>query len=241
MKAAPEAQRRLLDVQASDTAIAQLQHKRRQLPEYAAIAAAQAERTSLGEQITAAKTRVYDLDREASKAESDLEPVRERKVRDETRVADGSITDPKQLRAMLEEIEHLERRISELEDAELELMERLEASQSELAELTERRAAGEVVLRSLMASRDAQLAELDAEIAGHLAERQGFAQGVSAELMALYAKVAERSGGTGAAELVHGRCTGCQLTLTAADLTRFKAADADEVLRCEECNRVLVR
>ena len=241
MKAAPEAQRRLLDLQAVDTAVAQLQHRRRQLPEHAKIAAAQAERTSLGEQITASRTRIYDLEQEQATSEADLAPVRERRVRDQHRVDSGQITDPKQLRALLDEIAHLGRRISDLEDAELELMERLEASQAELEELTERRGAGDDVLRGLIAARDAQLYEIDAELAARASERSEIAAGIPADLLAAYAKTAERSGGTGAALLQNGRCTGCQLTLTAADLARFKAAADDEVLRCEECNRILVR
>lgn len=241
MKAAPQAQRRLLDLQAVDTTIAQLRHRRRQLPEHAQVAAAQAKRGALGERITAAKTRVSDLEAEQAKAEADLTPVRERLERDRTRVDSGSLTDPKQLRAMLEEIEHLVRRISDLEDAELELMERLEASQAELDELTARRAAGDDELRALLASRDALVAALDAQIAEQTTARDVIAAVLPADLLQTYAKIAERSGGQGAAELVNGRCTGCQLTLNAADLTRYKAAADDEVLRCEECNRILVR
>lgn len=241
MKAAPEAQRRLLDLQAVDTTIAQLRHRRRQLPEHAQVAAAQASRKRLAEQITAARTRVGDLEIEQAKSEADLVPVRDRLARDNQRVDSGTLTDPKQLSAMLEEIEHLVRRVSDLEDAQLEVMERLEASQAELDELTARRASGDDELRELIGRRDAQLAELDAQVAEQQTSRDAIAVAVPAELNALYAKVAERSGGQGAAELVNGRCTGCQLTLNAADLTRFRAAAADEVLRCEECNRILVR
>jgi predicted nucleic acid-binding Zn-ribbon protein len=39
----------------------------------------------------------------------------------------------------------------------------------------------------------------------------------------------------------HKRCSGCQLSIGAADLARMAAAPSDEVLRCEECNRILVR
>jgi len=241
MKAAPEAQRRLLDLQTVDTTIAQLQHRRRQLPEHAQIAAAQAERAALGERITATRTRVGDLEKDQAKAEADLAPVRQRRERDQVRVADGSITDGKQLRALLEEIDHLGRRIGELEDAELEIMELLEASQAELAELTGRRAAGDDALRALLAARDRQLAELDAELAVAAAERTAIAQTLPADLLAAYTRTAERSGGTGAALLKAGRCGGCQLQLNTADLNRHRAAAPDEVLRCEECNRILVR
>lgn len=241
MKAAPEAQQRLLDLQAVDTTVAQVQHRRRQLPEHAQIARAQAERGTIGERVTAVKTRIYDLEQEQARSEGDLAPVRERLARDRKRLDDGSITDPKQLQAMLDEIASLVRRIGELEDVELDVMERLETSQSELAELAARKSGVEDELRALMASRDAQLAVLDAELASHGAERAQLASGLPADLLAAYAKTAERSGGTGAALLANGRCSGCQLTLTASDLARFMAAPADDVLRCEECNRILVR
>ena len=241
MKAAPEAQRRLLDLQAVDTAIAQGQHRRRQLPEHAAIAQAQAQRVRLGEELTAARTRAYDLEQEQTKAEADLEPVRARKERDQRRVDDGSVTDPKQLRALLDEIEHLGRRIGELEDAQLEGMERLEATQAEVAELAARRASGENELRGLIASRDAKLAEIDADLARLHGERAVIAQALPQDLLAAYVRTAERSGGVGAAELKQGRCGGCQLQLNGADLARHRSAAADEVLRCEDCDRLLVR
>lgn len=241
MKAAPQEQRLLLDLQAVDTSIAQLAHRRRQLPEHAQVQAAQAQRAAVMSRLTAVKTRTSDLEGEQTRAEADLVPVRERLDRDRQRVDAGILTDPKQLTAMLDEIAHLERRISDLEDAELEVMERLEASQGEVTELTARKAASEDGLRELMARRDEQVALLDAELAELQTERAAIAAKISADLLSLYAKIAERSAGQGAALLDHGRCSGCQLTLNAADLDRFRAAAADEVLRCEECNRILVR
>jgi len=45
----------------------------------------------------------------------------------------------------------------------------------------------------------------------------------------------------GAAPLLRGQCQGCRLTLPPNDLATFRAAPEDEVLRCEECRRILVR
>ena len=64
---------------------------------------------------------------------------------------------------------------------------------------------------------------------------------VGEDLLALYAKIRTSAGGVGAAELRQRRCGGCQLELNQVDLARIKAAPPDEVLRCEECRRVLVR
>ena len=59
--------------------------------------------------------------------------------------------------------------------------------------------------------------------------------------MALYDKLRVQLGGVGAAALQQRRCSGCQLELTPADRSRILAAPPDEVVRCEECRRILVR
>ncbi len=59
--------------------------------------------------------------------------------------------------------------------------------------------------------------------------------------MTLYAKLREQKGGVGAAALRRRECEGCRLTLNASDLAVIAKAPADDVLRCEECNRILVR
>lgn len=241
MKATAEAQRHLLDLQTVDTTIARLNHQRRTLPELAAIAAASQQRQALNEEIVAARTRVSDLEIDLADADANLVPVRERQTRNQQRVDDGSITDGKQLRFLLDEIENIKRRIVDLEDIQLELMERLEASQGELAELMARREAGDEELRALLGVRDAKLADLANEIDHAQQERAQVATHVPDDLLKLYSKIAERSGGVGAAHLKHGRCGGCQLQITPADLNRFRAAADDEVLRCEECSRILVR
>ena len=61
------------------------------------------------------------------------------------------------------------------------------------------------------------------------------------DLIALYEKVREQNGGVGAARLHQRRCEGCRLELNTIDIGRFRAAADDEVLRCEECRRILVR
>lgn len=241
MKAAATAQLRLLDLQAEDTAIAQLEHRRRSLPEHAAIAEARTIRTRLSAEVVAARTQAGDLQLDVDKAEADLVPVRERRLRDQKRVDDGTVTDPKQLNALLEEITHLGRRIGDLEDIELEVMEQLEAATGrqqmfggELSEL-------ENSMRALIASRDEQLSQLDAEVKGHQSARDAMAAEIPTDLLALYDRIRVRAGGLGAAALRGRRCSGCQLEATQTALAEYAAAADDAVLRCEECERVLVR
>ena len=240
MQAAATAQSRLLALQSIDTAIAQLQHRRRSLPELAQIAAKQQARRRQGEQLIAANTAVSDLELDVAKAEADLVPVRERLERDQQRVNSGAVTDPKQLNALLDEIAHLRRRISDLEDVELELMESLDEASTARDEVVAARSEGEAELRALLTSRDEQLGVIDGELAERNTERAGIAAELPAGLVDLYDRIRAKSG-SGAAALVRRRCSGCQLEATAADLNRYRTAAPDEVLRCEECNRILVR
>ncbi len=224
-----------------DSALAQLQHRRRTLPEHAELARLRAEQQSIGSDLVAADTAVGDLELEQTKAESDLEPVRERLLRNERRIADGSIPDAKALASLVAEVDHLKKRIGDLEDAELEVMELLESAIGTRQRLGTRAAELEDAVAQTTVRRDDQLAALDAEIARRRAERAEIAPQIDPALLSLYDKVAASHGGVGAAELRARRCTGCQLEVNAADLGTFAAAADDEVLRCEECSRILVR
>jgi len=241
IKADQAAQLRLLDLQSVDSALAQLDHRRRTLPEHAEIARRRADRAAVVSDLVAVDTTVSDLEREQAKAESDLEPVRERLVRNQKRIADGSVPDPKALGAMIEEVEHLKKRIGDLEDAELEVMEQLESATAARVQLQTRASQLDTELADLERRRDQQLAQLDNEAGDKRAERNAIAPMIPPQLIALYDKSVVSHGGVGAAELRQRRCTGCQLEVNAADLRAFKAAAQDEVLRCEECSRILVR
>jgi uncharacterized protein len=153
----------------------------------------------------------------------------------------GLVTNPKDLERMQHELVSLDRRISELEDTELEVMEQLENAQAEHARLTERLVAIDERTGELTASRDTAAGDVTQESAQVADQRKVVADGVPDDLLAVYEKVRAQKGGVGAAALQARRCGGCSLELTASDLGTIAKAPLDEVLRCEECNRILVR
>ena len=59
-------------------------------------------------------------------------------------------------------------------------------------------------------------------------------------LLDLYEKI-RTSSGVGAAALIGDKCNGCNLAINAVEMQRIKTLSLDEVLRCEECRRILVR
>ncbi|GAA1236940.1 C4-type zinc ribbon domain-containing protein [Oryzihumus leptocrescens] len=175
-----------------------------------------------------------------AKAEADVQLVRDRAARDQARLDSGQGT-AKDLQALQHEVASLARRQGELEDVELEVMERAEALEARVRELETARAELTVKVDALEAARDKALADLDAEAAQVSANRANVVPGVGEDLVALYEKIRANSGGVGAAALHQRRCEGCRLELNQVDINRIAAAADDEVLRCEECRRILVR
>lgn len=241
IKADKGAQLRLLALQQLDSALAQLLHRRKTLPEHDQLAAAERDRDVVESELIQAETEVSDLTGDQTKAEADLEPVRQRLARDQARIADGTVPDPRQLEGLIAEVDHLKKRISDLEDAELEIMERLEAATARAQELNGRAKQSTAEVDRITAERDTKVAAINAEATELKSERTASAPELPADLLALYEKVRAGHGGIGAAELRNRRCTGCQLEINAAELRIFAAAADNEVLRCEECSRILVR
>jgi uncharacterized protein len=233
-------QLRLLDLQAIDTRLDQIVHARTHLPQLAELADLQGKARLIDDQLVRSRTELGDVQREVAKAESDVQLVRDRAARDQARL-DAGTGSAKDLQAIQHELTSLARRQSELEDIELEVMERAEAAENDVAELE--RGRGELTTRieALEAARDEAFARLDAEAGAIGAPRTTVVDEVGADLVALYEKIRVANGGTGAAALRQRRCGGCQLELNPVEIQRIRSAPDDEVLRCEECRRILVR
>lgn len=241
LKADPFAQLALLELQSVDSTLDQLAHRLKSLPEQAALARLAERRTDVAAAEGRTRTEVEDLAREQRKADADVEQVKARRARDQQRIDSGSTSDSKQLTALQHEVLTLDKRISDLEDEELEVMERLEDAQRRLADLDKELADIEAEAADLTRSRDASSAEIAAEQSSTVAERETLASRVPEPLLALYDKLRARLGGVGVGAVQQKRCGGCRLNIGASDLAAMAAAPSDEVLRCEECNRILVR
>lgn len=241
MPSAPAAdQRRLLDVQDADLRAQQARHRREHLPVIAQIEELAARAADLEEERVARATEVGDLRREVTKAEDDVQAVRARADRDNARLNGGQGTS-KDLQALQSELEVLTRRQVALEDIEIEAMQRLEDAENALAAASKQHEAIATQITELEVERDAAFATIDAELAVIVGEREAAAAGLDTGLVSLYERLRDHQGGIGAAALLRGQCQGCHMSLNAGDLAAIEAAPADQVVRCEECGRILVR
>ncbi|MDN5895678.1 MAG: C4-type zinc ribbon domain-containing protein [Nocardioides sp.] len=231
---------KLLEVAQIDSKIGQLRHQLRALPEHKQIAEIEANRTEQVNATRDAQILVDDLTREQKKADADVEQVKARRQRDLSRIDQGLITNPKDLQRMNQELVSLERRISSLEDDELDVMERLEAAQKHLDHCSGELAESEARLAEFTESRDGKGAGLKEEFTAATTQRASAIEGLPEDLLGLYERIREKQG-VGAAALRARECGGCHMKLNAADLAVIARAPEDEVVRCEECTRILVR
>jgi len=240
MKAAPEAQKRLLDLADLDSVVDRLAHRRRTLPELVEIDEQSKRYAKLATDVIEAETQAGDLARDQVKAENDVDAVRSRADRDQKRLDSGGVSSPRDLASLQSEIASLQKRQGDLEEVVLEIMERREAADSKVLDLVAQRDEIAATRAAAEDRRDVLLGDIDKEAGEAQTQRAGVAGEIPADLLALYTKLKDQYG-VGAAMLRGGRCQGCKVALSIAEMNRIKAAPHDEVLRCDECRRILVR
>jgi predicted nucleic acid-binding Zn-ribbon protein len=241
LKADPAAQLALLDLQELDSRADQLRHQRSTLPELTEIASLTTSRQELDGRRRDAQIAVDDLTAEQAKVDADVEQVKARRLRDQQRMDQGLITSPKDLEHMQGELESLQRRITSLEDDELEVMARLEDAQRDLDALSAQVTAADERLAELSTTRDNRTKEIDESLQTVAADRGPAADAIPAELLALYDRLRSSKGGVAVGALRARECGGCRLSLDPAELASIRAAAPDEVIRHDECQRILVR
>ncbi len=240
MKADPESQAKLLELQRIDTRLDRIVHHLAHLPEQAALDEVSAERTQVDGDLVRARTDSRDIARASAKAEADVQLVRDRATRDHALIDGGRVT-PKELTGLQHELESLARRQTELEDDQLDVMMREEALEGMAAALATQADDLAARVQDATARRDEARDTFTAEAAELTARRAAVAPAVGAEVIALYDKIRAGSGGVGAAALKERHCDGCRLELLGTDYQRVIDAPPDELVRCEECRRILVR
>ena len=153
---------------------------------------------------------------------------------------DGTGLTSRDMVHLQEEIAGHESRVSELEESQLEAMEKLEAAEDELATVDERiadvTASGKEV-QTAVKDRKTELRELIAE--SESAESGPRSEMPQQLLSAFDANV--RQGGPGAALLNGPNCQACGQEIGGAAWHEMLGADVNETYECEECEAVLLR
>ncbi len=240
MDASVDQQRTLLELQAHDSAVDRLGHRRESLPEHARLAELGTSLAAIDQLTAERQGELATVSREQARLEDEVEMVRRKAQTEEARAISGRVTSPKELTAIQEEVAALQRRQSVLEDELLERMERRETLEAELAELATRREGVSGEQAVVTKARDAILAEIDREVEAQRAARAALEPKIDAQLLTLYEQLRARHSGIGAAALAGNTCQGCRVSVSPLELNALRALPAERIKRCENCRRILV-
>lgn len=231
----------LLVVQAHDTTLDQLRHRRATLPEREVVTRAEAVIKGLAVPISEVRARHDEVARDVKRLEDEAGAAQAKAEEVDAAMYSGTVTSPKELQAMQADLEQIRRHQRALEDRELEFMEAQEAVDTALAALGTKVAAAEADIVAARAGIAAAEAMIDEEIATEVAARAEAASGISDPLMATYERCRAAAKGIGVARLVGQTCQGCRLTIPASEVDHMRhAADGDPVSHCDNCGAILV-
>ncbi|MCU1558308.1 MAG: hypothetical protein JWN09_2303 [Microbacteriaceae bacterium] len=238
LKASPDDQAHLLELQAIDTRLRQLDHRAGTLPETAVLAGLSSDADALRAELLSAAGAVEDAQLELSRVEGDVAVVEARITRDTDRLqASSSVKDVAGLES---ELAGLHKRQLDLEEIELTVMERLEGLEAAAADLRARNDELQATMTDIAAERDAALATLTGERSHAAANRSTIAGKLPEDLLALYERQRQRYG-TGASLLRGGVSSASGVKLNESDMAAIRAAAADDVVLCPDSNAILVR
>ncbi len=231
----------LLRLQGHDTTASQLHHRMETLPQRAALAELRRAATAQEQAAAQLSTKREELAVAQRRLEHDTSLVVDKASEENQRMYSGSVTSPRELQALQQEIDALARRQRQLEDGVIELMEQIEPVDAELARLAADRERIDADIEAATQELRAAEHEIEAELAALEAEIAGERSAIEPELLETYDKMRAQLGGIAVARLVGGSCGGCHLGLSAVELDRIRHEPPDAVVRCEECGRLLVR
>lgn len=239
MKVDPQSQEALLEVTIIDQKLAQLAGERTNSSLKASVSETRAAATLAEERLVECRTALTDLEREVARADADVQTVRARVERDRQTMDSGSAS-AKQLTDIQHELESLARRQAELEDVELEIMERVETATAAVTAAEQELEASRTRADEIAKEWDRREDEIVSESVALEGARAELVAGLPEDFVALYEKVRARSG-VGAGLLQHGQCGACRLALSSSDLDGIRSAEPDDVVRCDECGAIIVR
>ena len=240
MQASTEQQSLILELQLLDNEIMQANTKLKSLPETEQLLHIEKRVTAANDELSVVKSESDQIALELRRGEVDVETVTDRIKKDEARLSSGNAT-PKELEQLQHEVESLKKRQEALEEIELEIMIRNDAVIARKNTLTTDLTSLQTIKDEISGRLQSATDEINKVIAEKNTARTLVANKIEKPLLDLYEKIRGNGGGVGAAALVGNKCNGCNLAINAVEMERIKSLAKDELLRCEECRRILVR
>ncbi|MFW5869083.1 MAG: zinc ribbon domain-containing protein [Armatimonadota bacterium] len=231
----PEDFQRLLELQHADSEIA----KRR------TIMAEVDDGSSMAEQIARDEEQLAELEEQLRqkqsrrrKLELDLEGIEEERQEKHDRAYGGTVSDPKELTALEQKIDELDRNAGRHEDMILELLEEIDQLEGRVKAQREKVEAGQAEYERTVQNYEETTGTARAEIDELTQRREELAEQLPPQLLSPYERLREREDGIAVAALIDGTCAECNMAIPRARTPMVERGAS--VGKCEHCRRILV-
>jgi len=228
----------LLALQRLDTAIDQDVFRRDHLAERDSATAAADALAAADRRRAAIDARNAELDEAVAALERQGATLQQQRTRLEAQLR--TITSARQAEALEHELSTLAAHRDELDDQELAHLDEQSTLAAEAEQLDAGRADLVAAASAAAAALGAVEGELDAALNSRRTERDEVAGRLDAAILERYERLRARLGGVAVGALDGGRCSGCHLDLSSAELEAVRATPVGEVADCPQCGRMLV-
>lgn len=184
-----------------------------------------------------AESLSHDVHVQQRRLEDEVATLSSRIAPEEKRLYDGSVKNPKELTSIQHEVEVLKAQRSRLEDELVEVLDRAEAADRELAgarhEVARLEQDWTTTRQDLQRERESLLAAItaaDANSAGQKAR-------VDARSLRTYEDLRRRKAGHVVVRIQGGTCSGCRIGIP--DAIRTRALAGATLAQCPSCERIL--
>ncbi len=237
MKATAAEQLDLLSLANLEAEIARTRRAISEVANPAQYATERAAQLELASKLIDARNDLDSIELELKRAEADLHLVEERIKKDNQRLVNTN--SPKDAQGIQSELVSLAARKSDLEDAELFILERKEIAQSSFETIAQQKHLIDADLEVAISANEQQVLKLRSGLDLQEQDKAQQAARLSPELLKLFAQKASR--GIPVARLIGRECGACRISMGASAYAEVTALASDEIATCPECQAVLVR
>jgi predicted nucleic acid-binding Zn-ribbon protein len=228
----------LIALQDLDTSCDQLRYRMAHLHEDDVVEVVSRERDTIEAAIATARVSQEKVTARLAELDRLTDQGRAKRARLDAQLR--SVVVVREAEALQREIARIDAERDEADDEGLSLLAELEAlKETEEANTTSLAEVG-ARLAAALSDRDAAVAQLGTELEGLVHQRQQLVSALTPELVTRYEDLRKHLGGVAVARLVHGRCDGCHLDLSAVEIEEIKRLPDGELGECGQCGRLLV-
>ncbi len=177
------------------------------------------------------------LDREQRDVDNTLSDLQTKLKSVEQKAYGGSITNPRELEGYAQEAAILKRRIGDVEEKSLILMEKVDEARTNLEGSSSEFAALETQRNDDLKRLADEKARLEVQLSDLGKKRQGLAAAIDRGAVGVYESVRNSRGVSTIAKVERGMCQGCRITLPVGIVQRARVGQ--EVVQCTSCSRIL--